>query len=70
MKRLNLKIEKIITYRSFIDKVINPIRNFRESVKKKREITPLTKLLAYLMYLECYVPFLAAQGYMVKIKKN
>jgi len=68
-KKVGLKIEKIKTHRSIIDRIINPIRKPSKDVKKKRKISHHIKLLAYLMLLELYIPFLPVQGYMVKVSK-
>jgi ubiquinone/menaquinone biosynthesis C-methylase UbiE len=69
-KKLGLKIEKIVTHKSLIDKLINPLRKPIKKGKNERKNNYLTKLLAYLMYLECYVPLLPVQGYMAKMKKD
>jgi len=49
-----LKIDRFLTHRTIIDKMINPLRKPMKTVQQKR-INLLAKILAYLMYLEQYI---------------
>jgi len=70
IRKVGFKIENILTYKSIIDKIINPLRKPMKNVKQKGRVNPYLKFLAYLMLLEQYIPFLPIQGYLVKIIKS
>ncbi|MFH8093007.1 MAG: class I SAM-dependent methyltransferase [Candidatus Aenigmatarchaeota archaeon] len=69
-KRCKIKVDKILIHRSILDKIVNPLRKPIRREQKSKNPSLVSRILAFLILLECYVPFLPVEGYMTKMKKN